>query len=1248
MYRLMLGKSIRFQLWVLSMCCAILSASAQIGLHENKGQFDEPITYRVNYGSHVVFLDQTGFSILLHDQEVWGNIIEHLHHHQTRVAEDNFEYPDKLRMQHIKFELVDADFSNHQGTEIQEAYYNYFIGDDSTRWAGNVRSFEKVLYKNIYPNIDLEYEVIEKRFKYNFILNKGADLSAIKLKIVGADSVRVTEERLIVHTRFGDFSEVMPLSYEEQNGRRNQIKMFYEKRGDVIGFKTQFFKNKVKTVIDPELIFSTYSGSTVDNFGFTATFDLDGALYSGGIVTSPTSVANGRYPATPGAFDETFNGGDNPTPTNPNNTPWDIGISKYSPDGSTLEYATYLGGSRNEYPHSLIVNENDELVVFGTSASPNYPTTNGAFSPSLNGGVDIILTKFSADGSALVGSTFIGGIGNDGLNSQSDMNSYYADEYRGEVNLDDNGNVIIASSTYSNDFPITVNAFQNTSNGDQEGVIFSLNKDFSNIRWSTYFGSSGAEAIYGVDVMTDGNLLVSGATNSTDLPTTASAYQTDYQGGTVDGFVAKLTATGNSLLACTYFGTDQYDQVLASDRDRNDNVYVAGHTTGSMPVIGNVYSNSNGKQFVAKLTNDLSSIIVSTVYGSGRAFTDLTINALLVDNCDRVYLSGWGTNFETLQSRKLTNMPLTPDAYQSTTNGQDFHIMVLEENLSDILYGTYYGGTRTDDHVDGGTSRFDKRGSIYQSVCSSCPGPNDGGQVSDFPTSVGAYSENNPSPRCSNASFKIQVVPVNEKPVVPTITYTTDILNPLSFDYEVSDPEQDSIYVAYNIPIALSSYLQTGQATDTALNSSTVNFTVQFDCASAGDTFIINTGAKDLGCPFPESNSGQIRIIVDSVPVLPPPGVLCINFGRSDELRIDWGSTETSPYFKQMDLYKVTPKGVTTRLLEIDNQGEGSYTDFDVDKPRENNYTYYLVVQNICDQLGDRTYELNSVKESEVPVDPTYLIATTVQADSIMLYYERSTEDDFSSYEIYRKVRGANSYEYIDSKFDIDDTTFTDINVNVNAISYCYVIKVLDNCGHISPNSNEGCTIVITGKSQNKEGETPRYYMDLDWLDYVNWPNGVDYYELIRSVDTGILRPIVQLNDPTLSYTDADLDYDWGGYWYSVIAYENEGKHNATSRSNDIYLIQPPEVYVPNAVTANGDNLNDKFGWGDVFVKEFEMKLYNRWGEKVFESTDKNTKWDGMYKDQPLDYSNVYFWIVTYKGWDGIRHIKNGTVTFIR
>ena len=126
-------------------------------------------------------------------------------------------------------------------------------------------------------------------------------------------------------------------------------------------------------------------------------------------------------------------------------------------------------------------------------------------------------------------------------------------------------------------------------------------------------------------------------------------------------------------------------------------------------------------------------------------------------------------------------------------------------------------------------------------------------------------------------------------------------------------------------------------------------------------------------------------------------------------------------------------------------------------------------------------------------------------------------------------------------------------DVDVDNVSYCYEIRVSDDCGHLSKLSNIGCSIVIKGISLNNEDEIPRFKFDLDWDDYVLWGGDVKEYELVRSVDTGSLRSLVRVNHPTVDYRDADLDYDWGGYWYSVVAFEGDGGYNATSRSNDIY-----------------------------------------------------------------------------------------------
>jgi hypothetical protein len=1225
---------------------------------ENKGQFEKKIHYQAEFSTHSIYLDHKGFSVLLRDNDKWSEIVSGFHNHKGHKLNSNIEDSGLLGFQYIQYEFIGANMTQHSGTQSNAEYYNYFIGDDQSKWASNVKKHTKVRYTNIYPNIDLEFEAIDRRFKYNFILNPGSDIKDILVDIKGAEGIRITDDRVYVDTRFGEYSEVMPISYEVEGGVSTQIKMKYTKRGEYIGFETPFFKTKVRTVIDPEVIFATYSGSSVDNFGFTATFDEDGNLYSGGIVTSPyNEFPNGRFPTTPGAYDLTFNGGS-----------WDIGISKYSEDGATAVYITYIGGSADDYPHSLIVDENNNLIVFGTSMSSDYPALNDSYDDSYNGGTDIVLTKLNSTGSALVGSTFIGGSADDGINRRDDdgigrsptkirnTNYFYADDYRGEVNLDDLGNIYVATSSESNSFPISVDAAQAIYTGSQSGVVFSLDPGLRQLRWSTYYGGNGKDALYSIDLNSQNEVVIAGGTTSTNLAGVEDGYQSTNSGGIAEGFICKLDPTGKSILGATYFGTSSYDQILLAELDQEDRIYVAGHTEGNFGVKGNVYSNANGKQFVSRFSANLDSLELNAVYGSGRSLPDITINAFLVDECGKVYVSGWGTDSERA-GQNLRNMPLSPNAFQSTTDGQDFHLIVFTENLAALDFATYYGGNRTGDHVDGGTSRFDKKGIVYQSVCSSCPNNYPSmTQISDFPTTAGAFSENNPSPRCSNVSFKLAMVNYNQKPEMEEVefstliadTVTVAVFDSFEFNYKVRDPEMDSLYVTFNIPEDLKLDLSEYQSEYAAIGEIDAYFKMLFTCKNAGDTFKIGVHARDIGCPVFNEDTATITVIVSRPEKLPPPDVMCLYFSQNDDLKIEWISTPESYYFHRMLLYKVTPSGLVSVIDTIYTQDEGVYIDTDVINPRNQDYTYYIVVEDICGFLGDKSYLLSSTKESEIPIESTYLKTTTVLRDSIQVVFLKSDEPDFGFYEVYRSSRDNGTWAFVEAIYDINDTSYMDGSVDMNTTSYCYKLKVVDKCGHNSTYSNIGCSIVIRGVAQNKKGRTPRYYMDLYWDDYIDWQDGVSRYELLRSVDTGNLKPIVSLNSPSLAFTDGKLDYDWGGYWYSVLAYENNGEHNAVSRSNDIYLIQPPEVFVPNAVTHNNDGLNDSFGWADVFVKEFTMDLYNRWGEKVFSTTDKNDRWSSVYKEGDLKYSNVYMWIVSYYGWDGNRHYDSGTVTFIK
>ena len=154
--------------------------------------------------------------------------------------------------------------------------------------------------------------------------------------------------------------------------------------------------------------------------------------------------------------------------------------------------------------------------------------------------------------------------------------------------------------------------------------------------------------------------------------------------------------------------------------------------------------NSGSGQLVQKWQADLKQLIASTRFGSSSTIPDISPTAFLVNDCDNIYLSGWGgdTN-DGYNGGSTNNMPISSDAFQSSTSGSDFYLMTLSSDLTNFLYGTYLGGTQSKTHVDGGTSRFDKRGIVYHAVCAGCAGRNETQMsTSDFPVTENAVQTN--------------------------------------------------------------------------------------------------------------------------------------------------------------------------------------------------------------------------------------------------------------------------------------------------------------------------------------------------------------------------------------------------------------------------------------------------------------------------------------------------------------------------
>lgn len=1229
-------------LLVAGLLCPILSFSQQY-LTENKGQWNDEVAFKKYTNGAILYLKQQSISVLQYDAQEWAEVVEHPHHNERKIFKST-PAEKTVNYHHFELEFVGSNPNSLiQGEAVSDYYINYFINDDAAAWASNVRDFGYVRYTDLYDNIDLIVHGKGSGLKYDFLVKEGGDINEIQLRYNDVDQVEVFSDSIIVTTSLGQLTEKIPVSFHIDAGERIPVTVRYKLVDGTIRFTTNDAEKYTELLIDPEVVFATYAGNSVDNFGFTATYDSAGSLYAGGIATAPDYDfnRNGYYPTTPGAFSRTYGGGSSTDRFGRYMFPCDITLSKYSPDGSSLIYATYIGGAHNEYPHSIVVDKNGNLIVFGTTYSLNYPTSTNAFQKFNNGISDIIFSKFNANGTGLIGSTFLGGSDVDGQNEETVLNFFYADNHRGEVIVDSNDVIYASTCTSSDDFPLK-NAFQNKRNGRQDGMFIMMNTDLSELLWSTYLGGTDGDALYTVDLDSSGIIYASGGTKSDNLAKATAKIGTKAKGGISDGFIAILNPKSFSLTKVGYWGTSKYDQIFSLDIDFENKIYVVGQSMGDMPVLGTVYSDPGSGQFISKFDDALDNIEFSTVFGTGKTSPDITINAFLVDECRKIFVSGWGGETSTKSFSSTSNLPITPDAYQKTTDGSDFYLMVLSKNAKELLYGTYFGGTQTNDHVDGGTSRFDKKGVIYQSVCASCPDTEWQHAISDFPTTSGAYAEKNVSPRCSNAAFKIAFGNLNRKPQLQDTLFTFGALDTLSFLYHIFDPDDDSLFVTLTPESETNPHMVSYKPFSKALENWTQNIKITAGCDEVGDTLEMHVYVIDQGCPAVLDSQATIRFVITPPPVIEPPVTVCLNFIGDEAVKLNWDPIPFSKYFSHTTLYKISPNGDTSVLKVYPAINGASYTDNDVINPKRNNYEYFLVVTNLCGKDGSTSYKVSTTKEFEFPIESTYIVTATVNDDNnIRVSWLHSNETDFGYYDIYRKKNSDKElFEYYASTYGLYDTFLIDKNVNVNNQSYCYAIVVNDNCGHRSKHSNLGCTIVLEGISEPFEHK-------LWWNDYKDWPVGVNEYVLSRSVDTGSLRPIVATASDNRYYEDTSWNYCWGGYWYRVTGYENGGGYDEESQSNRIYLIQPPLLHVPNAFTPNGDNLNELWGIVPVFVKEYEVQVYNRWGEKVYDSNNVKSDWDGYYKGNQAS-NTVYIYKIRYTGWDRSVHHRKGTVTVIK
>lgn len=743
------------------LCCISFAAwgqNAQLHWIENKGQWPPDYDAMARVPGGRVYINDEGFSVLLVDEARLHEL--HEQPYQCFLESQAFVPPEEsIRMHALRFRWLHTHASAARFSGLLPVYYSYFLGNDSSRWAPAARAYGEVSYRNVYQGIDVLVKGWGQHIKYDWIVRAGAEAQQIQYAVEGASGIKIEEGELRVKTALGVLAEGRPVAYQIRDGVRCEVPCAFRAHHGLIGFEfPDGYDRTYDLIIDPILIFSTYSGSTADNWGSTATPGERGTLYSAGVTNHQFG---GEFPATPGAFEVDYKGD------------YDIAILKYDSAGTQLLYAAYLGGASADSPHSLVVTGNEDLLVLGTTSSSDFPTTPGAFDRLFGGGTpqsnvinypngsDIIVSRISRDGIQLKASTYLGGSLNDGLNpSGGALVRNYGDQLRGDIIENSRGEIFISSVTSSPDFP-AINSFSTTYRGGAtDALIAKLSADLTTLSWSAFLGGNQADASHSIQVDWLDHLFVAGGTASFNFPATAGVYQASF-GGAVDGFVARIRGNGAEIMSSTFTGTANYNQIYFLGISTSREVYVYGQTVGPFPVSTGVYSNPNSGQFIQKFDSTLRVLQFSTVVGAGRGIPDISPTAFLVNDCNNLYLSGWGGGINQLLgfwNSSTVGMPVTPNAFQATTSGSDFYFMVLTADASQFLYGTFLGGSQSKTHVDGGTSRFDKGGVVYHAVCSGCAAFNStGGPTSDFPTTANAWSRFNQSANCNNAAFKFDL-----------------------------------------------------------------------------------------------------------------------------------------------------------------------------------------------------------------------------------------------------------------------------------------------------------------------------------------------------------------------------------------------------------------------------------------------------------------------------------------------------------
>jgi gliding motility-associated-like protein len=1102
-------------------------------------------------------------------------------------------------------------------TGDQEYYENFYLAHMAEEGVTHVHTYKTIVYHNIYPHIDMVLHAKEKGIKYEFVVRPGGKASDIRLQWNGTSSLGLLKNGGMHYTNsLGEMNESRPVSFLADS---TAVRSGFAAEGNTVSFSIGRYDHSQTLIIDPTLEWSTYFGGSAGDEGLGVSADTSGNVYLTGISASSIGIASF------GSYQYHYSGAGN----------GDAFLAKFDSSGKRL-WSTYYGKGSNEGAYAITLNNKDEPVILGSTQSIVGIATPGSFQYHSGGAEDAFLANFNSAG-ILLWSTYYGG------NNE---------EWGTALTSDKTGNIYITGFTFSTSGIASANAFSTIFTGKQDAFLAKFSSAGSRM-WSTYFGGEKYTQSYGVAVDNKGNVYITGETNCVSGIATIGSFKSTLSGKN-DVFLAKFSDLGKEIWS-TYYGGTTDDVANSITTDISGNVYLCGNTSSNNGIStpGSFQPDYISSDYFLTCFSSKGQLLWGTYVGGDMPDKGLSVIADLHRN---IYLTGqtWSSNYIA-----------TSHAYQNTNEGGSGFVMKFS-NAGSRIWGSYFkGGDPIFSCTLGKNNNLFICGSVSAGYLGSMSTA--GAFQTDFgggPYDAFLAKFNFPDAENDagvNAILLRDTICSGTKAIMVEVkNFGNDPVDSLTVGWNVNSEPQKDIHISGRFRhdsvyrVNLGDYI----------------FKAGTDTVKA---WSINPNGKSDTIPYNDTAMLIVQVVEPIKPDAGGPHIICIG----DSIRL--GSKQHSGNYTY--LWTSNPIGINDTTSSI------------LVHPR-NNVTYYLTVRpkgGDCSETDsaiitvhilpkasagpdtvlcyDQTYVMQGAGGITYKWTPARYLSNDTIAHPVLQapgteLYTLTVSNTFGCKDSARvyvrikprllvKIKGMQSPVCYGTQIKLhadasggdslhyrffwpeDKLSGQNISFKVHRSGWHKVI-LTDGCSAAAGTDSVFIQMLPKAKADFTILEKKPYKAE-NPITFQNESQNADGYSWSFGDNSG---PASQ-KSPVHIYTDS------GTYKVILIAHSNSGCGDDTAYGYIKILNAGVRIYIPNAFSPNGDGINDAFVISGDNIMEYSYTIYNRWGERLFESTGNQKTWNG-YSNGAIAQEGVYMYMLKVVDTDNSAHYFSGNITLLR